>query len=621
MSTLYWNYSQLHAVKGMKMSDKTNYCETTTEPRLDNYTDKRASSCQFPLINAFDPRVMQLAGLNTKTIHCEGSFLPDLTYINKGNQLLVNRSMVNEDFQACRYRLITRGENSDNFCTYSQWSQPFTDTTVLPSHAEFVFAECKDRYYKVISSTYYALIPQKHFDEVDFLNHKKHQVMTAPKETLNIIIVGLDTLPRNQFIRGFSKTYSYLMKRLKSFDLTMHSQLGKNTFPNFLPLFTGQSYDEAMNWWSNDYHLDTFDFVWRNFEQAGYKTLFTEDYPSLAAFHLDRRGFIHPFVRYNSRPIVLSMYSDGRIWGGNDHCVGNQVEMNFQLEYVKRFLDSFPDRNVFAVAMLSKPTHDDPTKAKMFDEHLLHFYQSLNKSGHLNQSLLVSLSDHGPTIGTLRHSVNGDVESKTPYTILTFPNWFLKKYPDIAANLKRNTKRLTSHFDTHATLLDLLYFRSKTPPPLPPFRQGISLFKKIPWDRTCKGASIPNAFCLCGYKSIGNADITSELTKTLSSIVLEAINSKTDKNICAVFELHQVISIFKMAVNVGNSKGMPDTVMYKVKLETTPGYALFEAIVYSHDNSSSWKVDSDIERLNSYKGQANCMDVPENKQYCFCSNK
>ncbi|BFZ21855.1 hypothetical protein BsWGS_24894 [Bradybaena similaris] len=585
-------------------------------------TDQMATACEFPKINPFEPSVMKIAGVDKKTLSCEGTFKPDLTYIEDGNKLKVNTSKVEKyvtkhDFKSCRYRNIYRHDTDDNDYKFTEWSKSFTDEIELPKDTEFFKVECTNNQSEVVSKTFYHLVPKKEeFDETDSLNLKKRNAMSAPKETLNIILLGLDTLTRNQFIRGCNKTYSYLMNELSSFDLTLHSQVGENTFPNFLALLTGHSYDEVKEWWSDKDHMDTFDMIWRTFESAGYRTLFTEDSPMGGAFHYLRKGFINKFARYNIRPLALAVLRDKDMFKKSYYCAGNQVEMNFQLDYLSTFLDTFPDKPVFAVAMISKPTHDQPSDAKMFDDHLLHYFKSWSEKGHLKRSVLINFSDHGVRHGALRNSVNGHVESKTPYTILTFPDWFLEKYPDLAENLQRNTERLTSHHDTHATLLDLLYFRSDTPPPLPPLKHGISLLDKVPWDRTCKDALIPSDFCLCGYKGVKEIDLASQLSEALAKLVVEALNSKTDKKVCAVYKLKKLIRILKSSFKERKEA----STVYKVKLEVNPGKSLFEANVYETKNGTEWIVGSEIDRLNLYRGQADCLEFPTFRPFCYCND-
>ncbi|BFZ21883.1 hypothetical protein BsWGS_24922 [Bradybaena similaris] len=599
--------------------------EKSLAPHEHNSTDTMPSICEFPNVDPYDPSIMKLAGLEKQTLHCEGTFLPDLTYIHGGNEVRVNTSLINEhynnsEFKLCRYRQIFRHETDDNNFKYGDWSRPFNDKIKLPENAEFFKVECTNNTAGLLSKTFYYLIPKHaNLDESDAQNLRKRLAVAAPKETLSVIMIGMDSLSRHQFFRAHKKTYSYLMNSLKSFDLTMHSQLGTNTFPNFLPLFVGQSEDEITQWWSDKQYMDNYDLLWGIFEKAGYRTLYTEDWPEIGAFHYLKKGFRNKFARYNSRPLAIAMYADTDIWTKHPYCVGNQEEMNFQLNYVGHLLDTFSDKPVFVVAMVNKPTHDTPTDAKMFDEHILNFYQSLNQKGHLNRSLLISFSDHGLRMGPIRYSKNGNFEYKTPYTILTFPDWFLRKYPDVAANLQLNTKRLTTHFDTRATLLDLLYFKSSSPPLLAPPRHGISLFEKIPWDRTCKDASIPLENCLCGYRGLEEVNVTSDISQSLANLVVIALNSKTDKTLCADLKLLKIIRVLKIAINDNNSKH--GRTLFKVQVETTPGNAHFEANVYTKElNASDWKVENDINRLNLYRGQADCINIAAERPFCYCKN-
>ncbi|CAG5121545.1 unnamed protein product [Candidula unifasciata] len=585
-------------------------------------TDSIPSVCEFPRVDPFEPSVVKIAGVDKQTATCEGMYLSDLTYID-GHTLKVNTSMVEDylnvsDFQHCKYRSIFRHITNDNSFKYGEWSKPFKDKVDLPKDAEFLKVECMKNTSELISKTFYYLVPRhEELEEFDLLNLKKRQAMSLPKETLNVIMIGLDTLPRHQLIRACNKTYSYLMNSFKSFDLTLHSQVGLNTFPNFLPLFGGLSYDEIAKWWSDKYYLDNIDLLWGTFEKAGYRTLYTEDFPGIGAFNYQRKGFRFPFARYNTRPLILAIYDDKdlmkqRWW----YCYGNQPEMKFLLNYVSKFLDTFSDKPVFAVAMLSKPSHDHVNEVKMIDEYVYNFYHYLNQKGHMNRSLVISFSDHGVRWGPLRNAKNGNFDSRTPYTILTFPDWFLKKYPDVAANLEVNSRRLTSHFDTHATLLDLLYFKSNLTPQVASLRHGISLFEKIPWDRTCKDASIPLEYCMCGYTGLEELNITSNMSMTLSNLVVKAINSKTDKKACAVFELHHIIRVLKISITDTNSK--KERTIFKVKLETTPGNVMFEANVYADDSTRDLKVGNDINRLNLYKGQADCVSNALLRPFCYC---
>ncbi|BFZ21884.1 hypothetical protein BsWGS_24923 [Bradybaena similaris] len=585
--------------------------------------DVRASTCVFPEVDMYEPSVTAIAGLNLTTLQCEGTYLPDLTYI-QGTTIIVNTSKVaeyqgNGTFQHCRYRHIWRNDSDDNRYIFSEWSQPFTDKIQLPTNSEFVSVQCWNDQSKMVSNTYSCLVPRKEeFDDLYSTNLKKREVLSAPKETLNVVIIVMDSLQRYQFIRGCNETYSYLINSLKSFDLTMHSQLAQNTFPNFLPLFTGHSYDETEKWLTMSQLKDSLDMIWYEFEKAGYRTTYTES-SDWGGFNFNNKGFKEPFSRYYPRPFHLALDDDKRLRKASWFCAGNQLHLNVRLNYVGRLLDTFPDKPVFAVAMLSRETHDEQMFAKLFDEHILNFYKWMGERGHLNRTLVAILSDHGTRWGKFRDSVNGHFESRTPFTILTFPEWFLKKYPDVAENLRINTKRLTSHFDTRATLLDLLYFKSDNPPPLAPIRHGMSLFKEIPGNRTCYDASIPLEFCMCGYKDVENIDISSDLSNKLARKLVTEINGRTHP-VCAEYNLTQIIVVNKVSFEGSDDKKSQGDALYKVRIQADPGRAIFEAYIQVRNKPVAWNVGEFIFRLNAYKGQSDCAKHPLHRPMCYCKN-
>ena len=76
------------------------------------------------------------------------------------------------------------------------------------------------------------------------------------------------------------------------------------------------------------------------------------------------------------------------------------------------------------------------------------------------------------------------------------PKWLRNKYPHIDRNLQNNKNRLTTPFDVHETMKDILYFNGQMMH-TEQYSRGISLFKPIPVNRTCDSAGIPYQYCSC----------------------------------------------------------------------------------------------------------------------------
>jgi len=90
----------------------------------------------------------------------------------------------------------------------------------------------------------------------------------------------------------------------------------------------------------------------------------------------------------------------------------------------------------------------------------------------------------------VRASEQGKFEERLPFMAVRVPDWFSRRYPLAGVNLRRNADRLTTPFDLHETLLDLVDMnrpRNMTSGRLP---RGYSLFQEIPDNRTCTDAAI-----------------------------------------------------------------------------------------------------------------------------------
>jgi hypothetical protein len=115
--------------------------------------------------------------------------------------------------------------------------------------------------------------------------------------------------------------------------------------------------------------------------------------------------------------------------------------------------------------------------------------------------------DHGHRFGIHRLSVQGKLEERLPLDWIVLPQWFIKKNLKQAYTLAMNQDKLTSHFDTYATLKHLLQV-----PFSAPYQNdrtiGRSLFEPIPVDRTCQEAGIADQWCVClRWKEIDSKNV------------------------------------------------------------------------------------------------------------------
>ncbi|XP_055878373.1 uncharacterized protein LOC106061960 isoform X1 [Biomphalaria glabrata] len=641
----------LNMVKAFSLEYKGQIKVAEMSDQITDYSKLTFTSCMFPDNNPFDPEVMKIAGLDKPTLLCN-SALPDLTYL-KENKLIVNKTKIKERFPTfnvtCKYQDITRQNDRDRSFAFSEFRKPFQESMELPSETEYILVLCegtrnlndnsssqfnssskKQSKPEVLSRTYFAFIPKlDNLNEIEELLLRKRFVESSPSENMSVIMIGYDSVSRYHFMRAMNRTYDFLVNDLLSFDMTMHSQVGKNSFPNFLPFMTGRSAQETYQWWSDKKNADPFDHLWKDFERAGYRTFFSEDNPGIGAFNYLTPGFLKTPATHYSKSIAFAIEQDELIRNASSHCIGNQPEVLFHLEYLKSFLDKFPRKPLYALLFFTRISHDDITMLRIIDDHVYSFFKKLKDSGHLNNTMMITFSDHGPRYGPIRHSHMGDVENRNPLLIFTMPTWFLHKYPDVAGNLKTNTGRLTSQYDIHATVRDLLYFRSTGDNPLPKTRHGMSLFQEVPRNRTCQDASVSEEFCLCNYQNFITVLPNSSIAHQVANKVVEAMNARLDHAKCESLKLHNVSEVY--VLKVLNKLFKLVKTVFRIKVETVPGNGVFDATVHVEGISDweSWEqlsithlnnvtVAEGLDRLNRYSGQSDCVSDPKIQLICYC---
>ena len=77
----------------------------------------------------------------------------------------------------------------------------------------------------------------------------------------------------------------------------------------------------------------------------------------------------------------------------------------------------------------------------------------------------------------VRSTQQGRLEERLPFFSFIFPSWFESKYPEALNNFRGNARRLTTPFDVHETLKNVLHFDGAGQGALSD--RAISLFKEV----------------------------------------------------------------------------------------------------------------------------------------------
>ncbi|KAK3867547.1 hypothetical protein Pcinc_027003 [Petrolisthes cinctipes] len=455
---------------------------------------------------------------------------------------------------------------------------------------------------------------------------------------LNYLMLGLDSLSRNTFIRTLPKSYAFLTEVLGAHIMEGYNIVGDGTPQQLIPILTGKTELElpearrrmgALAQFVNSYPM-----VWDDFRRSGYVTLFGEDQPHIGTFHYRLRGFDAPPTHHYLRPFYQQVYPD---YGNHPHfCLGATPRHKVFLDYVYNFMEVYRDRPKFAFAFHSELSHDDYNLVSLADDDIFSFLSNLHQAGHLNNTFLVVMSDHGHRFTAIRGTQQGKQEERLPFLALVLPHSFAATYPSAAGNIRMNIHRLTTPFDLHPTIQDVLHFKGARLGQVT--ERSISLFRQIPASRTCTDAFIEPHWCAC--LSWEPVEIGEEQVQRAAHALVHYINTytATHRAICSQLTLSKVLWAGKLLPTKGllNFKKNADVdgfvpdltdqtsvseVMYQVTVVTTPGQARYEAsLTYSmKQDTFSLKLE-DVSRTNKYRDQAHCVTpaLAHLRKFCYC---
>jgi hypothetical protein len=342
------------------------------------------------------------------------------------------------------------------------------------------------------------------------------------KDRLSLLILGLDAQSHMNFIRQMPLTYSFLLKNLSAIGLHGYTKVGDNTFPNVVPFLSGLSVSELRKkcWPTKLSYFDGCPWIWKDFARSGYRTSFAEDSIWMGTFHYEKKGFLSPPTDYYFHPISLLMAKKigHETWGNAKLCYGPRLAFEVLLDYIVKTAVTFSPNNLlyFQYVWANSLFHDYLNNPKLGDELLYLTLEYLSREGHLNKTGLILVSDHGMRWGSIRSTYQGKIEERMPAAYFAFPEWWRDKYSTAWANLGENAGRLSTPFDVHETLRDLLDLRgiSNKQLQLDPqsdvvsggssggsriVPRGISLFRNVPMKRTCKMAGIEEVWTFIKY--------------------------------------------------------------------------------------------------------------------------
>ena len=423
--------------------------------------------------------------------------------------------------------------------------------------------------------------------------------------------------------------------------MTGETIVGDGTTAQLSALLTGieeKSQPEARRRKSSSKPVDDWRWIFRDFKEKGYATMFSEDSPHLATFNYRLNGFRNPPTDHYARPFWLEAHKMTRRF-----CINSRPAHDVSLKYLLSFFRRYKDTPKFAFSSHSDISHNDVNTVGFVDDDLKAVLQTMEKESILENTLLIIFADHGPRFSGFRKTIQGKLEERLPFMSFTLPKWFHGKYPDLYNNVVHNSRVLTSPFDVYATLRHILSY--------PHYPSGIvigqSLFSRIDeMNRTCAAAGVEDHWCPC--LDLEEVPTNVSVVKELAEFVVTHINNLTSQSdelsqMCQRLGLKEIKNAFhempKEAMQRfrGSKNGAQDAcdacevvlgkkskntlvrdTLYQLQLVTSPNEGFYEASVRVQKGVPT--LVGDISRIDAYKDQSYCImeDFPLLRKYCYC---
>lgn len=443
-------------------------------------------------------------------------------------------------------------------------------------------------------------------------------------------MLGIESLSRLNFIRSFPKTEKFL-RNTGWTSLDGYNKIGESSSSNIMAVLSGLNASSSSLYYKSEGQrdLDDFPFIWKDFKQAGYVTAFGEDMGNSNTFNFEQTGFIDPQTDYYPRPYIVATekFLKRNNKNNNKYCTGPELSFERILNYALDFAVTFLNKPYFGFFWTSSVTHNDINAAFSLDSHLVEKLESFEQHGVFNNTLVILFSDQGTHWGEIRNTSVGWYEERLPFVYLRVPESFKNlnnnyKYntQDIIQALKINERRLTSPYDLHETLRDILERAGGKSSYKSDCSTCQSLLKFVPYERGCEDVGVSPHWCACSeFTSHSSAsEIAIKGAQNFLSYVEEIVKDYEDEDgrLCAKLELKKINRFDEIRLK-NNNTGIRK---FFYQIEVTPGNAVYEVTMDLDENKNFQVSEHEISRINSYKHVADCISVISHKKYCYCSN-
>ncbi|CAB3250292.1 unnamed protein product [Arctia plantaginis] len=516
----------------------------------------------------------------------------------------------------CCYKSFYRPRSTDGISNRSiddriMYSRCKMIGDTLKVKDEFIKVNC-DQNDKVIYSKFFIFAQDKMFTTF------RADPLPNNQSLYNILIMGLGSLSRKNFFRTLPKTRQVL-NQFEALQLKGYNTISRDTFQNMVALLLGVNDTELRNiCYPNRFAtLDSCPFIWERFKDMGYYTALAEDSTKHGMFNTETFGFrgtptdyyIHSFISESERVHKKQGFP----------CMSDKYYFEVLINYIDNLTTKLNTSKLFGLFWESSMSYNHLKYPEKMDDAYSSLIRNMYSSGYLNKTILILLSDHGMNVGDINLIKEGRLEQRLPLVYILMPRSFRDEYTIAFHNLRLNKNRLTSPFDLHNTLVDLLDTSDISDNEIikrsvEPYghNRGISLFLKVPLNRTCEMAGIQKKMCSC-YKSVKLSVKYGVITR-VAGFFSHFINGQLKAYPrCLKLTVNKIITAYELKPVYKENEELRS---FMVILNTIPGGGVFKALLqYNYD--SQFILVSPLKRLN-VNSRNFCVKNEYIKMFCYC---
>uniref|UniRef100_A0AC35TI04 Sulfatase domain-containing protein n=2 Tax=Rhabditophanes sp. KR3021 TaxID=114890 RepID=A0AC35TI04_9BILA len=459
------------------------------------------------------------------------------------------------------------------------------------------------------------------------------------KNSYDVYFFIIDSVSKFSSERALKKSVNYFVKQFDGVSMDRLNKVAENSLPNAHAFHLGRRFFETFDIEKgrpkvdSDYHpstgcrtnLDDKGFINFIYKERKYVTLSTEDY-YWSVYHKDGcKGFTRRHADHLSQP-WQNRYG---MFGNHDGLFGSgffgrcRWTHHVQLEYFQDYIRAYKNERKFASLWMTRLSHMALDRQSIADGRMKKFFET-NKS-YLDNAFVFYMSDHGFRIGEYAATHIGEYENDNPFMAMSVPK-ALRSNEQLMNNLRENSKKHVSHFDTYATLIDIVTEGDRTnftqldeldmSTVLNRSSTGQSLLRPInETNRDCYSMGISWQHCLKKLKFRKLEHPSKQTVVTLQNTMASYINLFLKKaNLLS--RCHKIYinrkKLFKIEYTISEKREL----FWKVYGWTTPGDGLFTAVF----NEKLELILENMFRINHYEAASKCLPYSIYKQYCTCKD-